>query len=53
MRGFSDEDDESVMEPQGLLNLKLSASQEENHNRLTIRISWQTKDNKKKKHVKP
>lgn len=45
---FSDEDDEMIMEPQGLLNLKLSASQEENRNRLAIRISWQTEDTKQK-----
>lgn len=47
---FSDEDDEMIMEPQGLLNLKLSASQEENRNRLAIRISWQTEDTKQKPH---
>lgn len=47
---FSDEDNEMIMEPQGLLNLKLSASQEENRNRLAIRISWQTEDTKQKPH---
>ena len=47
---LSDEDDEMIMEPEGLLNLKLSASQEENRNRLAIRISWQTEDTRKKPH---
>ena len=46
---FSDDDDEFIMEPQGLLNLKLTASQEENRNRLSIRISWQTEDDNKYK----
>ena len=47
---LSDEDDEMIMEPEGLLNIKLSASQEENRNRLAIRISWQTEDTRKKPH---
>jgi amphi-Trp domain-containing protein len=37
---FSDEDDSISMKPEGLLNLKLTASQEENRNRINIRISW-------------
>ena len=46
---FSDEDDEMVMEPEGLLNLKLTATQEEGRNRINIRISWQVEDRTAKK----
>ena len=48
---FSDEDEKIVMRPEGLLELKVTALQEENHNRFNIRISWQTEDavNKKKR----
>jgi amphi-Trp domain-containing protein len=48
---FSDEDDKIVMRPEGLLELKVTATQEDNHNRFNIRVSWQTEDaadNKKK-----
>ncbi|HEB95798.1 MAG TPA: amphi-Trp domain-containing protein [Sedimenticola thiotaurini] len=38
---FSDDDDEILMEPAGLLHLKLRATQEEERHRLTLRISWQ------------
>lgn len=41
---FSDEDDEMVMEPAGLLNLKITASQEEQRQRINIRITWETED---------
>ena len=41
---FSDEDDEIVMQPEGLLHLKLKASQEENRRQINIRISWQVED---------
>lgn len=40
---FSDEDDEIVLEPEGLLRLKLTADQEEVRNSVTLRISWETK----------
>ena len=49
---FSDEDEKIVMRPEGLLELKITALQEENRNRFNIRISWQTEDdavNKKKR----
>lgn len=46
---FSDDEDEMLMEPKGLLNLKLKASQEEGRHRVDIRISWQVKDKKTKK----
>jgi amphi-Trp domain-containing protein len=48
---FSDEDEKIVMRPEGLLDFKVTANQEENRNRFTIRISWQVEDvgEKKKK----
>ena len=46
---FSDEDDSIVMRPEGLLDLKVTASQEPRKNRISIRISWQTDDDKQKK----
>jgi len=41
---FSDEDDEIVMQPEGLLQLRLKASQEENRRQINIRINWQVED---------
>jgi len=38
---FSDDDGEIVMSPQGLLNLKVTASQDEGRNRFTLRVTWQ------------
>ena len=46
---FSDEDEKIVMRPEGLLDLKLTATQEENRNRFNIRISWQVEDSREKK----
>ena len=46
---FSDEDEKIVMRPEGLLDLKITASQEENRNRFNIRISWQVDDSPEKK----
>ena len=46
---FSDEDGEIVMEPDGLLNLKVTASQDETRNRLNIRITWQAEEKTKQK----
>ena len=43
---FSDEDGEILMEPEGLLNLKVTASQDETQNRVSIRISWQDIEDK-------
>lgn len=45
---FSDEEDSMVMHPKGLLNLKVTASQDGNDNRISLRIKWQTKSGKKK-----
>jgi len=46
---FSDEDEKIVMRPEGLLDLKVTATQEDNRNRFNIRISWQLEDNRAKK----
>ena len=50
---FSDEDDKIIMKPDGLLELKVTASHEDNHQRVNIRISWQEENKKKgkKKHL--
>ncbi len=48
---FSDEDDKIVLRPDGLLELKVTASQEDNRQKINVKISWQveskTKINKK------
>lgn len=48
---FSDEDDKIILNPDGLLELKVTASQEDNRQKVNIRISWQveskTKNSKK------
>lgn len=51
---FSDEEGEIVMQPDDLLDLKLTASKEDGRNRVTIRITWQeeTKKNQGKKSLK-
>ncbi len=41
---FSDEDGELMMQPEGLLNLKLTASQDEARHRIDIRITWQAEE---------
>ena len=41
---FSDEDDKIIMEPEGLLHLKVSASQEDSRQRIDVRISWQVEE---------
>ena len=46
---FSDDDDEIVMEPEGLLHLKLTAAKDESRHRISIRISWQVEEKIKKK----
>ena len=45
---FSDEDDKMVMQPEGLLHLKLKAVQEENRRQISIRISWQVEERQSK-----
>jgi amphi-Trp domain-containing protein len=46
---FSDEDEKIVMKPEGLLELKVTAAQEDNRNRFNIRVSWQVDDSREKK----
>ena len=51
---FSDEDDEIVMEPRGLLHTRIKAGQEDDRHQISIRVSWQRKDGlaKRKKSLK-
>ncbi|WP_033070147.1 amphi-Trp domain-containing protein [Thalassospira australica] len=37
---LSDDQDEIILKPEGLLNLKVSASQDEDRSSLTLRVSW-------------
>jgi amphi-Trp domain-containing protein len=46
---FSDEDGEIVLEPEGLLNLKVTAEQEDMRHRLTVRITWHPQETTKAK----
>ena len=46
---FSDEDDEIVMRPEGLLNLKVTATEDEGRHRINIRVTWQAEDEVKQK----
>jgi amphi-Trp domain-containing protein len=46
---LSDEEDEMLLEPRGLLRLKLTAQQEENRQRINLRISWQSEDEQPEK----
>lgn len=41
---FSDEDGEIVLEPQGLLQFKVTAKQDDSRHRLDIKISWSVDD---------
>ncbi|MEW8028948.1 MAG: amphi-Trp domain-containing protein [Candidatus Thiodiazotropha sp.] len=51
---LSDEDDEMVMQPGGLLQLKVAATQDEERHRINLRITWQVEADrpKKSKHLK-
>lgn len=46
---FSDEDNEIMLKPSGLLNITIKASSESGHNTLDMRISWSSKKPKKLK----
>lgn len=47
---LSDDRGEIVLEPEGLLHLKITARQEDEDNRLTLRIRWRSdKEGPKKK----
>ena len=41
---FSDADDSIELHPAGLMNLKITARQEDNLNRVNLRITWQSED---------
>jgi amphi-Trp domain-containing protein len=41
---FSDADDSIELEPRGLMNLKITASQEDSLNKVNIRITWQSEE---------
>jgi len=43
---FSDEDDSITMKTEGLMNLRLTASQEDNRNRINLRIMWENSGRK-------
>lgn len=45
---FSDEDDEIVFQPEGLMQLRLSAAQDGNQQRFNIKVSWQLDSDKLK-----
>lgn len=38
---FSDDDGQLLLKPAGLLNFRVSATEEEGEHRLSLRISWQ------------
>ena len=46
---LSDVEDQLVLKPEGLLHLKVTASQEDNQNRINLRVTWQSKDKQAKK----
>jgi len=49
---FSDEDDKIVLNPDGLIELKVTASQEGDRQKVSIRIGWQVKTTARKKKKK-
>ncbi|MBT3013971.1 MAG: amphi-Trp domain-containing protein [Candidatus Thiodiazotropha sp. (ex Lucina aurantia)] len=46
---LSDEDGEMVMQPNGLLQLKVAATQDEERHRINLRITWQVETDRPKK----
>jgi amphi-Trp domain-containing protein len=46
---LSDEDGEMVMQPAGLLQLKVAATQDEERHRINLRITWQVEPDRPKK----
>lgn len=45
---FSDEEDEIIFQPEGLMKLKLSAAQDGNEQRFNIKVSWQLENDELK-----
>ncbi|MDH3900076.1 MAG: amphi-Trp domain-containing protein [Gammaproteobacteria bacterium] len=48
---FSDDDEKIVLKPEGLLDLRVTATQDGNRNQFSIKVGWQVEDvgEKKKK----
>ncbi|ARU58786.1 hypothetical protein OLMES_4797 [Oleiphilus messinensis] len=46
---FSDDHGEIVLEPKGLMNVKVTARCDDNRNRFDLRVSWQPEDKKPEK----
>jgi amphi-Trp domain-containing protein len=46
---FSDEDGATIMHPDGLLHLKVTAEEDDNRHRLNVRITWHTQQKELKK----
>ncbi len=42
---LEDDNGNMVLEPEGLLHLKISANQDDDRNRINIKISWQGENN--------
>jgi amphi-Trp domain-containing protein len=47
---LSDEEGEMVLQPEGLLQLKVAATQDEERHRINLRITWQVEAERPKKH---
>ncbi|MBE0470961.1 MAG: amphi-Trp domain-containing protein [Methyloprofundus sp.] len=45
---FSDEEDEIIFQPEGLMKLKLTAAQDGNEQRFNIKVNWQLDSDKLK-----
>ena len=43
---FSDEDGEIVLQPKGLLDLRLTAEQDEDRQRINLRVGWRVEEKK-------
>ena len=41
---FSDGDEKIIMKPEGMLDLKVTATQEDGRNRFNIRVGWQVEE---------
>ena len=41
---FSDEEGEIALQPEGLLNLKVTATKDAGRQKLSLRVTWQTQD---------
>ncbi|MDV7338236.1 amphi-Trp domain-containing protein [Terasakiella sp. A23] len=46
---LEDDNGNMILEPEGLLHLKISANQDDDRNRINIKISWQGENNIPKK----